>query len=66
VRGVCACVCVCLSGNVVHDFQARPQNCEKRQLASSCPSVCLSVCLFTCLSLRMEKFGSHWTDFDET
>jgi hypothetical protein len=29
------------------------QNCEKRQLASSCPSV------------RMEQLGSHWTDFHE-
>jgi hypothetical protein len=35
-------------------FQARSQNCEKRLLASSYPSV------------RMEQLGSHWTDFDET
>jgi len=27
--------------------------CEKRQLASSCPSI------------RKEKLGSHWTDFHE-
>jgi hypothetical protein len=33
-------------------FKARSQNCEKRLLASSWPSV------------RMEKLGSHWTDFD--
>ena len=29
------------------------QNCEKRLLASLCPSVC------------MEQLGSHWTDFHE-
>jgi hypothetical protein len=33
------------------------QNCEKRQLNSSCLSICLSVC--------MEKLCSHWTDFHE-
>jgi hypothetical protein len=38
-------------------FQARSQNCEKRLLASSCPSVNRSV--------RMEQLGSFWTDFDE-
>jgi hypothetical protein len=43
-------------------FQARSQNCEKRLLGSSCPSVCLSVCL----SVRMEQLGSHWMDFDKT
>jgi len=31
--------------------------CEKRVLASSCPSVLPSV--------RMEKVGSHWVDFHE-
>ena len=36
-----------------HSFQDRSQNCEQRLLASLCLSVCLSV--------RMEKFGSHWT-----
>jgi hypothetical protein len=35
-------------------FWARSQKCEKRLLASSCPSV------------RKEQLGSHWTDFDET
>ena len=34
-------------------FLARLQNCEKRLLASSC------------LSVRTEKLGSHWTDFNE-
>ena len=42
---VAFCFCVC--------FWARLQNCEKRLLASSCPSV------------RMEQLGSHWTDFYE-
>jgi hypothetical protein len=32
-----------------------------------CPSVCPSVCPFACPSVcpsvRMEQFGSHWTDF---
>jgi hypothetical protein len=36
-------------------FLARSQNCEKRLLVSSCLSVCLSV--------RMEQFGSHLTEF---
>jgi len=35
---------------------ARSQNCEKRPLAS---------CLSVCLSVRMEQFGSHWTDMHE-
>ena len=34
-------------------FTRFSQNCEKRQLASSCPSV------------RMEQLGSHCTDFNE-
>jgi len=34
-------------------FETRSQNCEKRQLASSC------------LSFRMKKLGSHWTDFHQ-
>ena len=34
-------------------FRRLPQNCEKRLLATSCPSV------------RMEQLGSHWTDFHE-
>jgi hypothetical protein len=38
-------------------FQPLSQNCEKRQLASSCPSVRPSV--------RMEQLGSHWTGFDK-
>ena len=38
-------------------FQALSQKCEKRLLASSCPSVHLSVC--------MEQLGSHWTGFHE-
>ena len=33
--------------------QSRSQNCEKRLLASSCPSV------------RMKQLDSHWTDFNE-
>ena len=37
--------------------QARSQNCEKGLLASSHLSVRPSV--------RMEQFGSHWTDFRE-
>jgi hypothetical protein len=40
-----------------HNFWARPQNFEKRLLASSCLSVRPSV--------RMEQLGSHWTDFQE-
>jgi len=39
---VCVCVCVCVS---------RLQNCKKRLLAFSSPSV------------RMEQLGSKWTDF---
>jgi hypothetical protein len=39
-------------------FQARSQNCEKRLLASSRPSVCPSI--------HMEHLSSHKTDFDET
>jgi hypothetical protein len=38
-------------------FYARSQNCEKRLLPSSCPSVCLSA--------RKEKLGFHWVDFYE-
>jgi hypothetical protein len=34
-------------------FRCVRKNCEKRLLASSC------------LSVRMEQFGSHWTNFDE-
>jgi hypothetical protein len=37
-----------------YSLWARAQNCEKRLLASSRPSV------------RTEQRGSHWTDFDET
>jgi len=33
------------------------QNCEKRLLASSCPTVRLSI--------SMEQLGSHWADFHE-
>jgi hypothetical protein len=33
------------------------QNCEKRLLASSCLSVSPSA--------RLERLGSHWTDFHE-
>jgi hypothetical protein len=33
--------------------QALWQNCEKRLLASSCPS------------LRMKELGTHWAYFDE-
>jgi hypothetical protein len=36
---------------------ARSQNCEKRLLAFSCPSVHLSV--------LMQQLGYYWTDFDE-
>ena len=35
----------------------RSQNCEKRILAASCPSVCPSV--------RTEELGYHWSDFLE-
>jgi len=38
---------------IFFSFCARSQNCVKRQLISSCLSVC------------MEQFGSHWTDFHE-
>ena len=38
-------------------FLARPQNYEKRLLASSC--------LFFLLSVRMEQLGCHWTYFHE-
>jgi hypothetical protein len=37
----------------IHLFPVRSQNCEKRLLASSC------------LSVRMEQFGSQWTDYHE-
>ena len=40
----------------------RSKNCEKRLLASSCPSVCSSVSA----SVRTGQLGSHWTDCDET
>jgi hypothetical protein len=43
-----------LRRDIFSSFQARSQNCEKRLLASSCPSV------------SMEQLGSQWTDFDET
>jgi len=33
------------------------KNCEKQLLTSSRLDICLSV--------RMEQFGSHWTDFRE-
>jgi hypothetical protein len=39
--------------NILGRFQGCSQNCEKRLLASSCPSV------------RVEHLGSHWTDFHE-
>ena len=38
-------------------FQEPSKNCEKRLLAASCLSIYPSV--------RMEKLGSHWTDFHE-
>ena len=38
----------------LHVFLGAFAKCDKRLLASSCPSV------------RMEHLGSHWTDFDET
>ena len=25
----------------------------------------ISLVMFVCLSVRIEQFGSHWTDFDE-
>jgi hypothetical protein len=43
--------------SVVIFFQAHSQNCEKRLLALSCPSVHLYI--------RMEQLSSHVTDFDE-
>jgi hypothetical protein len=46
----------------VHAVQllgAFTKNCEKRLLASSYQSVYLSFLL----SVRLEKLGSHWTDF---
>jgi hypothetical protein len=44
---------VYLCYSYIHSYK-RSQNCEKLLLASSCPAV------------RMEEFGSHWTDFYET
>ena len=38
-------------------FQGRSQNCEKRQLTSSCLSVLLTV--------RVEQLGSHWMELLE-
>ena len=38
-----------------NEFEARSQNCEKRLWASSYLSVRLYI--------RIEKLGSHWTDF---
>jgi hypothetical protein len=49
--------CVSLHVLLFVFFKARLQNCEKRLLVSSCPSVCRSV--------RMQQLLSHWTDFDE-
>jgi hypothetical protein len=41
-------------------FEALPQNCE-----NDCYLLHMSVCLSVCLSVRMEQFGSHWTDIHE-
>jgi virulence-associated protein VapD len=41
----------------MQNFLACSQNCERRLLVSPCLPVCPSV--------RMEQFGSHWTDFHE-
>ena len=41
-------------------FWARSWNCEKILRAS-----CLSFGLFVCLAVRMQRLGSHWTNFLE-
>ena len=38
---------------------ARSQNCEKRQLVSSCLRASVR------LSVHLNRLGSHWTDFNE-
>jgi hypothetical protein len=53
---------ICSLKSALIMVDGRPQHAafakfRKRLLASSCLSVCLSV--------RMEKLGSHWTDFHE-
>ena len=50
----------CINTEVFRVFYARSQNCEKRLVASSCPSVCVSVC-----PSAWNNAYSHWTDFDE-
>ena len=53
---------ICFSSSFKHirNLRRYSQNCAQRLLASSCISIRLC-----CPSVRVEKLGSHWTNFHE-